>query len=64
MNHYDIIFDFGNFSSTTADVTATSPKGRELFDVMFGKGSVSVKMPKTKGFDFMTFAKAKGLKVS
>jgi hypothetical protein len=64
MTEFDIIFDFGDFNSTTAEVTAVSQKGKELFSVMFGTGSVSVKMPKTKGFDFMTFVKAKGLKVN
>lgn len=56
----DLRFDLGSFAATSAEVSALSQKGREFLASMFGAGCVGVTLPKSRGEDFLRFAKAKG----
>ena len=60
----DFRVDGGDFSSTSATVSAISEAGRNLLSEMFGNGAESVTMPKTKSSDFAVFAMRKGLRVA
>ena len=56
----DFRIDSKDFSSTTCTVEWISEKGKQLFEEFFGKGSVSVEMPKSKSLDFSEFVSRKG----
>lgn len=59
----DLSFSFGSFSSTTAQVAATSEAGKSFLASLFGAGAVSVELPKSRADDFARFAEQKGLAV-
>lgn len=60
----DITFDLGTFSSTEATVTANTDAGRALLAEICGTGAVSCTMRKSRGEDFLRFAKQRGLSVA
>lgn len=60
----DITFDFKDFNATTATVAWATQAGKALFVQMFGLGSTSVEMPKSKAVDFARFVEQKGLRTN
>ena len=56
----DFNFDFGSFSTTTANVEAVSEKGKVMFAEMFGQGAVSAVLPKSKAADMEVFFQQRG----
>jgi hypothetical protein len=57
----DLSLTDAGFAATTATVTAITDKGREFLGSIFGKGAVSVDLPKSKAVDFLRFAEQKGI---
>lgn len=60
-NVADIVVEIGDYSSTEQTVKAVSEAGKDMFASMFGFGSVSVQMPKSRVGDFVRFVNQKGL---
>jgi hypothetical protein len=58
----DFTLTSSGFAATTITVEAVTEAGKALFAEMFGRGAVSVEMPKSKGLDFAVFAERKGLR--
>jgi hypothetical protein len=50
-----------SFDSTEIEFTANTEKGKALFAAMFGDGAVSVRLPKSRGFDFERYIAQRGL---
>ena len=59
----DLRIDDAGFSATSADVIATSERGRAFLAEVFGAGCVSITLPKSKALDFARFAAQKGVGV-
>ena len=58
-----IIAGISDFNSGSARLIPNTERAVSLFEAIFGKGCVSVDLPKTKVSDFIIFAQRKGMTV-
>jgi len=52
----DLTVDFGDFAATTVTFAAVTDAGREFLAAQFGRGAVSVAIPKSRAPEFAAFA--------
>lgn len=53
-----------SFNATTVTVAAATDAGRAFFASMFGAGTASIELPKSRAADLARFAGQKGLTVA